>query len=590
MTQADTNVVTLDDRRQDDTITCDLLVAGTGAGGMTAAIVARKLGLDVIVVEKEGVLGGTTALSGGYLWVPNNPVNKKAGTVDSREAARAYLQHEAGNQFDAERVEAFLEHGPQMIDFMQENSEVRFEPSIAFSDYHPDAPGALPGGRSILTQPVRASILGKHLNKLRPPRPEMTLFGLTIGSGKELWHFYRATSRLGSAAYVARRLFLHGLDIVTHGRGMLLTNGNALSARLYRTAMDLQIPIWFDSPVRNLIMGEDGSVAGAVVASTRGPLKVIARKGVVLACGGFPQNVAQREALYPHAANASEHVSSASPGNTGDGLRLGQSAGGKVVEGYPNHAAWAPTSLVPRKDGTKGPFPHFIDRGKPGVIAVRRDGKRFVNEANSYHDFVQALSKSTPAGEVVEAFLIADHRTIRRYGLGHVKPAPIPLGPSIRSGYLMRGETLDELAKNVGIEPAQFKAAVARWNADVPTGVDTAFAKGSTAYNRFHGDPEVQPNPCLAPIATGPFYAVRVIAGDIGTFTGLRADANSRVLDTDGRPIKGLYVAGNDMASVAGGNYVGGGITLGPAMTFGYIAGKHAAGKLETRPTELAST
>ena len=590
MPQADTNVVPVGERRQDNTVTCDLLVAGTGAGGMTAAIVARKLGLDVIVVEKEGVLGGTTALSGGYLWVPNNPVNKKAGTVDSREAARTYLQHEAGNQFDAERVEAFLEHGPRMIDFMQENSEVRFEPSIAFSDYHPNAPGALPGGRSILTQPVRASILGKHLKKLRPPRPEMTLFGLTIGSGKELWHFYRATTSLGSAAYVARRLFLHGLDIVAHGRGMLLTNGNALAARLYRTAMDLQIPIWFDSPIRSLITGEDGSVTGAVVASAQGPQRIVARKGVVLACGGFPQNIAQREALYPHAANATEHVSSASPGNTGDGLRLGQSVGGRMVEGYPNHAAWAPTSLVPRKDGTKGPFPHFIDRGKPGVIAVRRDGNRFVNEANSYHDFIQALSKATPPGEVVEAFLIADHKTIRRYGLGHVKPAPIPLGSSIRSGYLMRGETLDELARNVGIEPAAFKATVARWNADVPTGVDTAFAKGSTAYNRFHGDPEVQPNPCLAPIATGPFYAVRVISGDIGTFTGLRTDANARVLDAEGRPIKGLYAAGNDMASVAGGNYVGGGITLGPAMTFGYIAGKHAAGKLETRPNELAGT
>jgi succinate dehydrogenase/fumarate reductase flavoprotein subunit len=590
VTDADTKVVALDDHRQGDTITCDLLVAGSGAGGMTAAIVARKLGLDVIVVEKEGVLGGTTALSGGYLWVPNNSVNKKAGTVDSREAARTYLQHEAGNQFDAARVEAFLEHGPQMVDFMQENSHVRFEPSIAFSDYHPNAPGALPGGRSILTQPVRASILGKHLSKLRPPRPEMTLFGLAIGSGKELWHFYRATRRLSSAAYVARRLFLHGLDVVTHGRGMLLTNGNALSARLYRTAMDLQIPVWLDSPVRSLLKGSDGEVIGAVVASAKGPRKVIARKGVVLACGGFPQNVAQRAELYPHAANANEHVSSASPGNTGDGLRLGQSVGGKVVEGYPNHAAWAPTSLVPRKDGTKGPFPHFIDRGKPGVIAVRRDGKRFVNEANSYHDFVQALSKATPAGEVVEAFLIADHTTIRRYGLGHVKPAPIPLRSSIRSGYLIRGETLEELAKNVGMDPVAFKETVARWNADIPTGVDSVFAKGSTAYNRFHGDPEIQPNPCLAPIATGPFYAVRVIAGDIGTFTGLRTDANSRVLDADGRPIKGLYAAGNDMASVAGGNYVGGGITLGPAMTFGFIAGKHAAGQIEPRGPDVAGS
>jgi succinate dehydrogenase/fumarate reductase flavoprotein subunit len=561
-----------------EVMTCDLLVAGSGAGGMTSAIVARKNGLDVIVAEKEPVMGGTTALSGGYLWVPNNTINKAAGTKDSVDAARTYLQYEAGNQFDADRVEAFLREGPRMVDFMQENTEVRFDPAIAFSDYHPDAPGGLPGGRSILTRPVRGSMLAEDLGKVRRARPELTLFGLTIGSGKELWHFYRATRKISSAAYVARRLFLHGLDLLTHGRGMLLSNGNALSARLLRTARDLDIPVWLDSPVRSLTRNEEGAVTGALVRTPQGLRRIVARKGVVLACGGFSQDVERRKSLYPHAAAEGEHVSSASPGNTGDGVRLGQSVGGNVVEGYPNHGAWAPTSLVPRKDGTKGPFPHFIDRGKPGVIAVLRNGRRFVNEANSYHDFVQAMVRATPRESVVEAFLIVDHRTIRRYGLGYVKPAPLPLGPAIRSGYLIRGETLAELARNAGIDASQLDAVVAQWNADLKSGVDSAFGKGSTAYNRFHGDPEVSPNPCMAPIATAPFYAVRVIPGDIGTFTGLRADAKARVLDATMRPVPGLYAAGNDMASVAGGNYVGGGITLGPAMTFGYIAARHAAG------------
>lgn len=559
-------------------ITCDLLVAGSGAGGMTAAIVARKAGLNVIVAEKEPVLGGTTALSGGYLWVPNNSVNRAAGTKDSVDAARQYLQHEAGNQFDAERVDAFLREGPKMVDFMQENSEVKFDPAVAFSDYHPDVPGALPGGRSILTRPVRGTMLGDDLTRVRRARPELTLFGLTIGSGKELWHFYRATQRLSSAAYVARRLFLHGLDLLTHGRGMLLTNGNALTARLFKSARELDIPVWLESPVRALSLDEHGAVTGALVATPQGLRRIMARKGVVLACGGFSQDVARRKALYPHNASETEHVSSASPGNTGDGVRLGQSVGGNVTEGYPNHGAWAPTSLVPRKDGTKGPFPHFIDRGKPGVIAVLRNGKRFINEANSYHDFVQGLVRATPSGTVAEAFLLVDRRTIRRYGLGHVKPAPLPLGPSIRSGYLMEGATLADLARKVGIDSGELARTVDLWNADVKSGVDSAFGKGSTAYNRFHGDPEVTPNPCMALIADGPFYAVRVIPGDIGTFTGLRADANARVLDDAGRPIPGLYAAGNDMASVAGGNYVGGGITLGPAMTFGYIAARHAAG------------
>ena len=254
-----------------------------------------------------------------------------------------------------------------------------------------------------------------------------------------------------------------------------------------------------------------------------------------------------------------------------------EALGGEVVKDYPNAGAWAPTSLVPRKDGTKGPFPHFIDRGKPGVIAVSRAGRRFVNEANSYHDFVQGMECACPSDQPAEAFLIADHRTIRKYGLGHVKPAPLPLQPSIRSGYLMRGNTLAELASVAGIERNAFEETVARWNADVTTGTDTAFGKGSTAYNRFHGDPEVKPNPCLAPIATGPFYAVRVVPGDIGTFAGLKTDEHARVIGPDNTPLKGLYAVGNDMASVLGGNYSGGGITLGPGMTFGYIAGLHAA-------------
>lgn len=561
-----------------DVVTCDLLVAGSGAGGMTAAIVARKHGLDVIVVEKEPFMGGTTALSGGYLWVPNNSVNKAAGTKDSVEAARTYLQHEAGNQFDPARVDVFLREGPKMVDYMQENTDVRFEPAIAFSDYHPDVPGGTPGGRTILTKPVRGSILGDDLPKLRRPRPELTIFGLTIGSGKELWHFYRATRRISSALYVTRRLLQHGVDMLMHGRGMLLTNGNALAARLFKTATDSGVQVWLNSPVKALNRNNAGEVIGARIATPKGERVIVARKGVILACGGFPQDLVQRTAIYPHDAREGEHASAASPGNTGDGLRLAQAVGGYVREGYPNHAAWAPTSLVPRKDGTFGPFPHFIDRGKPGVIAVRRDGKRFVNESNSYHDFVQALVRATPREQVAEAFLIADHRTIRRYGLGFAKPAPIPLKPFLDSGYLQSGNSIEELAANVGIDARNFAETVRRWNDDLPSGEDSAFGKGSTAYNRFHGDPEVQPNPCMAPISTGPFYALRVIPGDIGTFTGLQTDEMARVLDASGKPIRGLYAVGNDMASIAGGNYVGGGITLGPAMTFGYVAGRHAAG------------
>jgi succinate dehydrogenase/fumarate reductase flavoprotein subunit len=556
---------------------CDLLVAGSGASGLTAAIVAAKQGLNVIVAEKEPVFGGTTAFSGGYLWVPNNPVSKEAGIQDSKEAARDYIRHEASNHYDAARTEAFLDAGPAMVNFMHENTHVRFEASPAFSDYHPDAPGGMPGGRSILAVPVNAAILGEDLPKLRPPRSELTLYGLAIGSGKELWHFYRATKRLESFAYVSKRIAKFGVDKVLKGRSMLLTNGNALAARLYRSAKDLDVPVWLDSPVKALLRDDDGNVIGADVLTPKGLRRIIAKRGVVLACGGFAQDVARRKSLYNHVASEGEHVSAASPGNTGDGLLLAEQIGAQTLMDYPNAGAWAPTSLVPRADGTKGPFPHFIDRGKPGVIAVARSGRRFVNEANSYHDFVQGMERMTEHGQPAEAFLICDHRTIRKYGLGHVKPAPLPLAPSIKSGYLISGNTLAELAQNIGMDAAAFEATVQRFNNDVPTGVDTEYGRGSTAYNRFHGDPEVKPNPCLAPIAKGPFYAVRVVPGSIGTFAGLRTDEHSRVIGKDGKSIQGLYAVGNDMASVLGGNYSGGGITLGPGMTFGYIAGMHAA-------------
>ena len=559
-------------------VDCDLLVAGSGASGMTAAIAARHAGLDVIVVEKEALFGGTTALSGGYLWIPNNPASEAAGVADTVEAARAYLRHEAGNHYDEARVDAFLTQGPRMIAFLHEHSSVRFTATPAFSDYHPDAPGGTAGGRSILTDPVDARTLGDDLPKLRRPRKELTLYGLAIGSGKELWHFYRATQRLESALYVARRLARHGFEMAVHGRGMRLTNGNALAARLLRSAKDSGVAIWLDSPVTQLLKDDSGRVTGALVQTANGQRHVMAKCGVILACGGFPQDIARRTKVYAHKAAEGEHWSASSPGNTGDGIRLGEANGARAVEGYPNAGAWAPTSLVPRADGGQAPFPHFIDRGKPGVIAVTRAGRRFVNEANSYHDFVQAMIKACSTFTTTEAFLLVDHRTLRKYGLGYVKPAPLPYKSALRSGYLIKGDTLADLARAAGIDRAALEATVAAWNVDVAQGTDRAFGKGTTAYNRFHGDPEVSPNPCLAPVAIAPFYVVRVVPGDIGTFAGLKTDRFARALDAMGEPIPGLYAVGNDMASILGGNYSGGGITLGPGMTFGYIAGRHAAG------------
>ena len=555
---------------------CDVLVAGSGCAGMAAAITARHRGLDVLIVEKEPRFGGTTARSGGWLWIPGTSLARAYGINESPDQARSYLRHEAGNNYDAARVDAFLAAGPEAVDFFTTETALRFDMPLVFPDYHAEAPGGAQGGRSMVTRPFDGRELGEHIKDLGAPLPELTVFGMMLGSGKEIIHFMRATKSLTSAIYVARRLSRHFLDLLRYGRGMTLTNGNALAGRLAKSALDLKIPLWLSSPVRELIV-ENGAVRGAHVVREGRPIEVRARRGVVLACGGFPHDVARRKAMFPHAPTGAEHYSPGPVGNTGDGLRLAETAGGQIENRLPNAAAWVPVSLTTRKDGSRGVMPHFIDRAKPGVIAVMRDGKRFGNEGNSYHDFVQAMTKAAKPGEEIAAFLICDHKALRKYGLGCVPPFPMPTGHHLRTGYLLRGATLADLAATAGIDAKGLADTVAQFNAEAAEGRDPAFGKGSRAYNRYQGDALHGPNPCVAPLKDGPFYAIKMVIGDLGTYAGIVADANARALDADGRVIPGLYAAGNDMASIMGGNYPGAGITLGPALTFGYIAGRHLA-------------
>lgn len=559
-----------------ETYECDVLVAGSGCSGMSAAITARHRGLDVLIVEKEPRFGGTTARSGGWLWIPGTSLAKAYGIEETPEQARTYLRHEAGNNYDAARVDAFLSAGPEAVDFFTTETALRFDMPLVFPDYHAEAPGGTQGGRSMVTRPFDGRELGDLIKTLGMPLPELTVFGMMLGSGKEIIHFMRVTKSLTSAVYVAKRLSRHLMDVLRYGRGMTLTNGNALAGRLAKSALDLKIPMWLSSPVRELTV-ENGTVTGAIVSREGRDVRVRARQGVVLACGGFPHDVARRKKMFPHAPTGKEHYSPGPTGNTGDGLRLAEAAGGHVEDRLPNAAAWVPVSLTTRKDGSKGVMPHFIDRAKPGVIAVMRDGKRFANEGNSYHDFVQAMVKAAKPGEEIAAFLVCDHKTLRKYGLGCVPPFPMPLGHHLNTGDLMRGDTLEALAAKAGIDAKAFVETVRQFNATAPLGYDAAFGKGSKAYNRYQGDALHGPNPCVAPIENGPFYAIKMVIGDLGTYAGIVTDENARALDAEGQVIPGLYAAGNDMASIMGGNYPGAGITLGPALTFGYIAGRHLA-------------
>ena len=556
----------------------DVLVVGTGASGMSAAVTAAYEGLKVLVVDKAPVYGGTTARSGGWLWIPGTKLAKEQGISEPAGAAREYLQHETTTHFDPARVDAFIENGPKAIDFFTEKTCVQFDMPPVFPDYHAEAPGGQPGGRSMVTRPFDARELGTYVSKLAPPVPELTVFGMMLGSGKELWHFLRAFKSLESFWYVAKRFGGHLMDVVRYGRGMTLTNGNALAGRLAKAGMDLNIPVWLNAPVKKLIV-EGDAVVGATVVRDGKSVEIRVRRGVVLACGGFPYDIERRKQLFPHAPTGREHFTPSPALNTGDGLRLGESVGGWVDPTIPNAAAWCPTSVVQRKDGSQGVMPHFIDRAKPGVIAVTTKGRRFTNEALSYHDFIQALVKACKNSAEVTCWLVCDHEHLREYGLGAVAPFPLPIGKHLKSGYLKRGSSLQELASVIGVPAAALQEEVEVFNRDAASGVDTKFSKGSTAYNRYQGDSLVKPNPCMAPIRKGPFYAIKIVVGEIGTFAGLATDESCQVLSKDRQPVKGLYAVGNDAASIMGGNYPGAGITLGPALTFGYVVGQTLAKK-----------
>ncbi|WP_076999988.1 FAD-dependent oxidoreductase [Variovorax sp. KK3] len=567
-------------------ITCDLLVVGSGAGGLSTAIVAKKHGLDVVVIEKEPFFGGTTAYSGGVLWIPGNAHGRAHAPQDSRAAAMTYLRDQAGPFFDEAAVGAFLDHAPEMVAWFERETDVKFVPTM-YPDYHPDAPGGVDIGRSILAAPYDARGLGAEIRRLRPPLATITFIGMMFNSSNaDLKHFFNATKSIASAAYVARRLAGHFKDLLLYRRGVQVTSGNALAARLAKSCFDLGIPIHTEAAARELLL-RGGKVTGALVRGKDEELRITARRGVVLACGGYPHDVERITRTYPHLQRGGEHLSPVPTGNTGDGLKLAERIGAKVDMRFEGEgaAAWMPVSRVPLPGGRFGVFPHLLDRYKPGIIGVLRNGRRFTNESNSYHNVGAAMIAACRGQRETAMWLVCDRATIAKYGLGFAKPSPMPLGGLVRKGYLFKGRTLAELGRATGIDAQALEATVREYNAGAEHGVDAQFGRGTTAFNRYLADPEHKPNPCVAPIGKGPYYAVKVVMGDLGTFDGLRTDTVGQVLRDDGSAVSGLFAVGNDRASIMGGNYPGAGITLGPNMTFGYITGRFVAG-MERQPAD----
>ena len=477
-------------------IDCDVLIVGSGAAGLSAAVTAAWHGLKVIVVEKDSVFGGATAWSGGWAWVPCNPLARRAGIIEDVEQPRTYLRHELGEHFDPAMIDAFLEAGPNMVAFFEQYTALQFADGNAIADIHGDTPGAGTGGRSVIAAPYNGRKVGRLLKRLRTTMRETSFMGMPIMAGADLSAFLNLTRSLKAAWHVMRRFSRHLFDLATHGRALQLVNGVALVARLAKSAEDLGVLLWESAPVTELLRDEN-RICGAVINSSKGPIRIHAREAVVLAAGGFANDIERRKALFPRTPTGHEHWALPPLAVNGDGLRLGESVGARVNTDVASPVAWAPVSQVPHSDGSIGHFPHIIERGKPGIIGVLSNGQRFVNEANGYFDYVSAMVNAAPPGEDVASWLICTHAFQRRYGLGMSRPFPVPLSEFIRSGYLKTGNTVEELANACGVDSNGLRQTLDDYNRHAHNGEDPQFGRGATPTTANRAIRRTFPTPAL---------------------------------------------------------------------------------------------
>ena len=538
----------------------DVLVVGSGSGGFTAAITAANAGAKTLIVESTGLIGGCSSMSGGGLWIPNSSVIREAGVEDSAEFARAYLDEiigDVGPASSGARRDAFLSEGPKMVDFLR-SVGMKFAYAKGYPDYYPDKYGGLAIGRCIEGEIFNTNELPEEWRgRIRGLLP--------MAMKTEDAHVISKTFSRRGVGRLMSIIIGRGVGGALRGRknaGL----GVALIGRLLKIALDEGVDIWTESPLTQLIV-ENGRVAGALIVKEGKTLRIEAKRGVILAAGGFAKNLQMREQYHPKPVSID--WTSASPGDMGDGIVAGMKIGAQTA--LMDDAWWGPTLINPDKSA------QFMiwERSNPFSIIVDVEGKRFMNESASYVDCGHWMYEHHEKVPCIPAYMIIDSNHRKRYMLGMAMPR-MNSKAAFESGFLTKGNTLEELANAVGIDAKGLRSTVERFNGFCATGIDEDFQRGNTEYDRYYSDADdAKPNPNLGPLAVPPFYALKVWPGDLSTKGGLLTDELARVLNTEGEVIEGLYATGNNSAAVMGRTYPGAGSTIGQAMTFGYVAGKH---------------
>jgi succinate dehydrogenase/fumarate reductase flavoprotein subunit len=551
----------------------DVVVIGAGAAGMSAALFSAIRGAKTLLVEKTGFVGGTSALSAGSIWIPNTRHASALGATDSAANVEKYLQQIVGNHADVALRAAFLKAGPAAIEVLENHSEVKLRAYVRHPDYRSELEGAALAGRALEPYPFDGRLLGEAFKLVRPPLPEFTLLGGMMVDRTDIGHLLSSTRSVRSLWHASKLFARYARDKASHGRGTRLVMGNALVGRLLYSLLRQGVDILTGASLAKIIRESDGPVTAALLTSEGASREIGVNGALILAGGGFNRHASRRLA----ALGTEIGWSSVAPGSSGDAQDRAIEIGARLSERDVSAAFWAPASIRRRRDGSQAVFPHFVlDRAKPGTLVVDSNGRRFVNEAISYHPF--ALEMLAKGKSAIPAFLIADAVAVRKYGLGMVRPGGWGARAAVADGYLSAADTIEQLALQLNIDPGQLRETVDRMNLYAETGHDPEFGRGSTVYQHHNGDASAGgPNPNLGRIATAPFYAVRLYPSDIGSSSGLVTDEVARVLDAGNQPIAGLYACGNDMQSIMGGTYPGPGITLGPAIAFAYIAALDAA-------------